>query len=311
MRIIAGQSEFQLHRETAIAMGKFDGVHVGHRRLLAEILKQKERGLEACVFTFDPSPAVLFGRGDAKVLTTREEKRRIFREMGVDVLVEFPLSRENADIEAEQFAGEYLAGALCGRFVAAGEDLSFGRMGQGNAALLRRLAPSLGLEVRTIPKVCIGDQEVSSTYIRSLLEKGEMKRVKDLLGSPYMISGTVMHGHRIGRTLGFPTVNLLPSKEKLLPPFGVYFSRVCTPRGEYAGISNVGRKPTVGGGEQVGVETFLYDFQGDLYGREIRVCLQEFRRPERKFESLEALKEQLGRDIRAGELRKEELLGRV
>ncbi len=303
MEIIAGQKEFQLHRDAAVAVGKFDGVHIGHRRLLKEILEQKKTGLAACVFTFDPSPAVLFGRGDEKVLTTREEKRKIFQELGVDVLVEFPMDRETAAMEPESFAREILARSLRGRFIAAGEDLSFGKNGAGNAALLEKLAPELSLTVRIIPKVCAGGEEVSSTRIRALLERGEMERAGELLGEDYMVSGTVQHGHRIGRTLGFPTVNLLPPEDKLLPPFGVYFSRVKVGEREYPAVSNVGRKPTVSGREQVGVESYLYDFQEEIYGREIQVSLQKFRRPERKFPDLEALKEQLRQDIAAGRRR--------
>lgn len=303
MEIIAGQKEFQLNRDTAVAVGKFDGVHIGHRRLLEEILEQKKAGLAACVFTFDPSPAVLFGRGDEKVLTTREEKRKIFQELGADVLVEFPMDRETAAMEPERFAREILARSLRGKFIAAGQDLSFGKNGAGNAALLEKLAPELGLTVRTIPKVCAGGEEVSSTRIRALLEKGEMELAGELLGEDYLVSGIVQHGHRIGRTLGFPTVNLLPPEDKLLPPFGVYFSRVKVGEREYPAVSNVGRKPTVSGREQVGVESYLYGFREEIYGREIQVCLQEFRRPERKFPDLEALKEQLRQDIAAGQRR--------
>lgn len=300
MEIIAGKQEFQFDRETAIAIGKFDGVHIGHRRLLREILAQKEAGLKACVFTFEPSPAVFFGGEEQGLLSTREEKRRIFEELGVDVLVEFSLTRESAAMEPEVFAGEILSKALRGRFIAAGEDLSFGRRGEGNAALLERLAPGLGLTVKTIPKVCVRGEEVSSTLIRRLLERGEMGRVSELLGEDYRVSGTVCHGNRIGRTLGFPTVNLRVPEDKLLPPFGVYYSTVLTEGKVYRAISNVGKKPTVGGQEQEGVESFLYDFQEEIYGREISVFLGEFRRPERKFADLEALRKELARDIAAG-----------
>lgn len=300
MEIIANQQDFQLNNDTAVAIGKFDGIHIGHRCLLQEILKQKEKGLQACVFTFDPSPAVLFGNGDAKVLTTREEKRAIFQELGVDVLVEFPLTRESAATPPEVFVEKYLAECMRARFVAAGEDLSFGKKGLGNARLLQEMAPSLGMEVIIIPKVCAGGSEVSSTRIRSLLEQGEMEKAKELLGDCFQVSGRVQHGHRLGRTLGFPTVNLLPPQEKILPPFGVYYSKVRTAEREYTAISNVGRKPTVSGQEMVGVESYLYDFDGDLYDQEIQVALYAFRRPEQKFENLDALKAQLQQDIAAG-----------
>ena len=297
MEIIADSLDFQLNRDTAIAIGKFDGVHVGHRRLLEEILQKKKEGLAACVFTFDVSPAVLFGASDGKVLTTREEKRRLFRELGVDVLVEFPMTRKTAAMPAEEFARRYLSGALCGRFIAAGEDLSFGQYGKGNAALLERLAPELAFQVKTIPKVRIEGTEVSSSFIRSLVERGSMEAAERFLGEPYGLNGVVVHGRHLGHSLGFPTINLIPPEEKLLPPFGVYAARIRVEDKLYRGISNVGRKPTVDGEAEAGVETFLYDFDGDLYGREVQVYLHHFHRPEQKFADLDALKTQIAKDV--------------
>lgn len=136
MEIIAGTTDFYLEKDTAVAIGKFDGVHLGHRRLLEEILNKKKNGLAACVFTFDPTPAVLFGLSDGKELTTREEKRRLFEHLGIDILIEFPLTKETAATEPERFVTEILAKQMNTRFVAAGEDLSFGKNGAGNAELL-------------------------------------------------------------------------------------------------------------------------------------------------------------------------------
>lgn len=300
MEIIADSLDFQLNRETAVAIGKFDGVHVGHRRLLEEILEKKREGLEACVFTFDVSPAVVFGLGDGKVLTTREEKRELFEKLGVDILVEFPMNHETASIPAEDFARRYLSAALCARFIAAGEDLSFGQYGKGDAQLLRRLSEELSFEVKTISKVKIEDTEVSSTYIRSMLEQGEMERVELFLGEPFSVQGTVRHGNHIGHTMGFPTINLYPVEEKLLPPFGVYRSKVRIGENMYQAISNIGKKPTIGGETKVGVETYLYDFDGDLYDRDAKVYLYHFMRPEKKFEGLYALKAQIARDVLDG-----------
>ena len=296
MEIIADSPDFQLNRETAIAIGKFDGVHVGHRRLLEEILEKKREGLAACVFTFDVSPSVLFGLSDGKVLMTREEKRRIFRELGVDVLVEFPMNLDTAAIPAEEFARRYLCAALGGKFIAAGEDLSFGQYGKGDAALLRRLSAELDFEVKTIEKVRMDDVPVSSTHIRCLVEEGKMEEVRRFLGESYQVNGIVVHGRHLGHSLGFPTVNVVPSEEKLLPPFGVYATSVRVEEKLYRGVTNVGRKPTVEGAGEVGVETFLYDFEGDLYGREIQVFFHHFCRPERKFATVEELKAQIARD---------------
>lgn len=298
MEIITGTDDFYLKRETAVAMGKFDGVHIGHRRLLEEILGQKERGLAACVFTFEPSPAVFFGLGDGRVLTTREEKRLLFERMGVDVLIEFPLSDRTAGMPPEDFVTNVLAGQVNACFVAAGTDLSFGAKGRGNAALLAQMADGLGLKVKIIQKICVEGQEVSSSLVRKELEKGNMELVERLLGMPYPVMGTVVQGNRIGRTLGFPTVNLVPPQDKLLPPRGVYLSdAVCRGR-RYRAVSNIGCKPTVSQDMVVGVETYLHDFSEEVYGESVEVYLREFRRPERKFDSLDALKEQLAQDIR-------------
>lgn len=298
MEIISESVDFQLNRETAIAIGKFDGVHVGHRRLLEEILEKKKDGLEACVFTFDVSPAVLFGFGDGKVLTTSEEKRRIFKELGIDVLVEFPMTRQTAAIPAGDFARRYLSGALCGRFIAAGDDLSFGQYGKGDAKLLQGLSAELEFEVKTISKVEIEGIPASSTYVRSLVESGKMEETSVFLGEPYCIDGMVVHGRHLGHELGFPTINLLPQEEKLLPPVGVYASKVRIDGKLYCGITNIGRKPTVSGNAGLtGVETNLFDFEGDLYGREVQVYLHHFQRPERKFENVDALKRQIALDV--------------
>ncbi len=300
MEIIAGTSDFYLEKETAAAIGKFDGIHIGHRRLLEEILEKKKDGLEACVFTFDPAPAVLFGYSDGRELTTREEKRLLFERMGVDLLIEFPLTQETAAMEPERFVREILAERMQARFLAAGTDLSFGAGGAGDAALLQALGPELGFSLKRIEKVCINDCQVSSTRIREQVEAGHMEIAEQMLGMPYLILGEVVPGDRLGRTLGFPTVNVLPGERKLLPPNGVYFSRVRCGGKQYRAISNVGYKPTVTQKHVLGVESYLYDFHREVYGETVEIQLLSFRRPERRFESVQALQEQLRQDIEAG-----------
>lgn len=300
MEIIAGTSDFYLEKETAAAIGKFDGVHIGHRRLLEEIISRRKDGLAACVFTFDPAPAVLFGSSDGRELTTREEKRLLFERMGVDILVEFPLTVETAAMEAEDFVRQVLAERMQVKFLAAGSDLSFGARGAGNAELLRQLGPEFDFSVKIIDKVCVEEQEVSSTLVREQVESGNMEFAETLLGMPYLIAGEVVTGNRLGRTLGFPTVNLAPGDSKLLPPNGVYFSQVRHGKKLYRAISNVGYKPTVTDKQVMGVESYLYDFDSQIYGQFIEVYLLKFRRPEQCFESVEALKKMLGEDIAAG-----------
>lgn len=300
MEIIAGTSDFYLKERTAAALGKFDGIHIGHRRLLEEILERKQDGLAACVFTFDPAPAVLFGGSDGRELTTREEKRVLFERMGVDILIEFPLTLETAAMEPEVFAEEVLAKRMQVEFLAAGSDLSFGCKGRGDAALLQRLGPELGFTVKIIDKVCVDGRQVSSTCVREQVEAGNMELAERLLGMPYIIAEEVVTGNRLGRTIGFPTVNVLPAKNKLLPPNGVYFSEVHCRGKMYRAISNVGYKPTVTEERVMGVESYLYDFDQEVYGEPIEVYLLAFRRPERQFQNVEALRAQLEEDIAAG-----------
>lgn len=300
MEIIANTTDLYLNQDTAVAIGKFDGLHIGHRRLLEEIREQKRRGLKAVVFTFDPAPAVFFGLSDGKELTTREEKRVLFERMGVDILIEFPLNALTAAMAPEEFVEQLLVNRLKVRFVAAGSDLSFGAGGAGNEVLLENMGKKLGFTIKTIDKVRFGDQIVSSTYVRSQVEAGNMLLVGQLLGMPYTIMGRVCHGNRIGRRLGMPTVNLLPGPDKLMPPCGVYFSTVVYGGQRYKAISNVGYKPTVTQEHILGLESYLYEFREEIYGEEIEVGLLEFKRPEMKFDSLEALQNQLVEDIQAG-----------
>ncbi len=300
MEIISDTAEFYRDKPTAVAIGKFDGIHIGHRRLLCEILSCRQRGLEACVFTFDPPPAVLFGVSDGRMLYTKEEKRLVFERMGLDVLIEFPMNRQTAAIEPERFVEDVLVGQMKARFLVAGTDLSFGAKGAGDGELLRAMGFLLGFETKFIDKVRLCGREVSSTMVKEQVEAGRMEQVSRLLGTPYFIAGRVESGRQIGRRLGFPTLNIHPAKTKLLPPAGVYFSKVLCRGKMYQAISNVGCKPTVTDEKVMMVESYLYDFDETAYGEYVEVYLHSFHRPERKFESLEALKRQLQCDIAQG-----------
>lgn len=301
MEIISGTTDFHLEKETAVAIGKFDGLHIGHRRLLEEILSFRRKGLAACVFTFDPAPSVLFGQSDGMELTTKEEKRLLFERMNVDILIEFPMTAETAAIPPEAFIMDILVKRMNTRFIAAGNDLSFGAGGAGNADLLRRLAPALGFRVKIIRKICLDGREVSSTCLRSKVEAGDLVAAEKLMGMSYMVAGRVVEGRHIGRTLGFPTVNIIPGQSKLMPPDGVYFSSVRAGGRTYRALSNVGSNPTVAQDGPMRLESYLYDFDREIYGEDIEVYLHAFHRPERRFDDIEALRCQLEEDIIAGE----------
>lgn len=300
MRVIEWEAAFQLHKPSAVAIGKFDGIHRGHQSLLRHVLEQKEKGLQAVVFTFEPSPAVFFSGEELAELTTKREKRRLFAGLGIDVLIEYPLNRETAAMESERFIEEVLAGQMKTAYIAAGTDLSFGRAGLGDAPLLAGMADRFGYRAQIIEKVCLEGVEISSSYVREVVGQGDMEKAARLIGEPYSVNGIVAHGKKLGRMLGMPTVNILPEKKKLLPPYGVYFSEVFVGERVYKGITNIGCKPTVNEESQAGVETYLYDFAQDIYGREITVRLLSFHRKEKKFESVEALKKQMAADIAQG-----------
>lgn len=299
MQIIENTTEFQLKNKSAVALGKFDGIHLGHRRLLERVLEQKKRGLSTVVFTFDTSAASFFG-GETKELSTREEKREAFARLGLDVLIEFPLNRETAATEPADFVADYLAGQMRTAYLCAGHDISFGKGGAGDYTLLAALSEIYGYQVELIEKVRVDGEEVSSTRVRQAVRTGEMEKASAMLGAPYRVSGKVVHGRQLGRKLGMPTANLLPDERKLLPPNGVYYSRAKLGEKTYRGISNVGYKPTVSEERVMGVETYLYDFSGEVYDRDMTVELLAFRRQERAFESVEALRRQIASDVEAG-----------
>lgn len=300
MVIIEGTLDFELNKDTAVAIGKFDGMHRGHSKLLKEVLAKKAEGLSACVFTFDPSPAVFFGFSDGRELNTKEEKRKMLEDMGVDFLIEFPMNANTANMEPEVFVEEILVKRLHTKWIIAGTDVSFGKNGAGNAALLRDKAEECGYCLTTIDKVKDGEQEISSTLVRKHVEMGDMEYAEKLLGAPYTITGKVVHGKSMGRKMGMPTVNIIPPEKKLLPPNGVYCSAVRVKGKEYSSISNIGIKPTVAKNLALGVETHLFDFDEEIYDEEIEVCLFKYLRPEKCFSSLEELQNQVKKDILAG-----------
>ena len=300
MQIIRDTTDFVSPGETAVSIGKFDGVHLGHRRLLEELIDQKEKGLLATVFTFDPYPEVFFGYGSKQMLTTLEEKEQIFEKMGIDILVEFPFNAVSAATPSREFVTRFLCSHLRARFIAAGPDLSFGDHGSGNFSLLEELAPEYGFTAKKIEKVIMDENIISSTLIRRLISTGEVTTAARYLGEPYMVRGRIVHGKALGRRIGIPTLNQVPPEDKLLPPFGVYYSDVLIGVKKYCGMTNIGIKPTVSEEKRVTVETYLYDFRDDIYGETATVQLLTHRRPEMKFGSLEELKKTMEQDIQAG-----------
>ena len=292
MRIIEGTTEFQVQEETAISIGKFDGLHQGHQLLVERIVKKKQEGLKALIFTFD--------FGDRPVLLLPKERREMLRKWGVDYLLECPFVESISHMEAEEFVRKILVERLHVRYLAVGTDFRFGCQRRGDYRLLQRLSAECGYEVEVVEKACWQGEEISSSRIRRELEQGRMELVNQLLGYAYSVTGEVLHGRKIGRTLGMPTTNIVPSERKLLPPNGVYATRTVIAGELFEGITNIGYKPTVGAEPRKGVETYLFDLDRNLYGEILTVRFYGYERPERKFDSLEELKKRIGQDVEWG-----------
>lgn len=299
MKYITNTLDFQLEKRSVVTLGKFDGLHRGHDKLLTRTLELGKAGYETVVFTFDVSPLVKLGTRITRTLLTNEERRVLLERKKLDCLIECPFVPELIQMEAEDFVREILAVQLRAAYVVVGPDFHFGYERKGNPQLLQKLGQQYGFRVEILTKETEDDREISSTWIREALREGRIEKVNQLLGYPYFVKEKVVHGRHLGRTWGLPTINQIPEDGKLLPPFGVYASRTCVNGEEFFGISNIGVKPTV----EVpfaGVETYLFGCNEDLYGKDAWVEFFRFVRPECKFDSVEELREQIQRDADAG-----------
>lgn len=304
MITFSGTTDFQINEDTVVAIGKFDGVHRGHEKIFRTMLSYRSKGLKIAIFTFDTPPGSIISSADNSVLTTSIEKRLIFEDLGVDYLVEFPFYEKTAAISPEDFIDSILVDRMHAKAVVCGSDCRFGYKGRGNADLLKNYGKD-SFETVVVDKVFYKGDVISSTRIRKLISEGAIEEANDMLVSPYSVYGIVVHGKRLGRELGMPTVNVIPSQDKLLPPSGVYYSRVRHMGVEYRSITNIGRKPTVSEGKEGypirGVETYLYNFNREIYGDSLLVSLYHFSRDEMKFSGLDELKARMQKDIHDGE----------
>ncbi len=299
MQYIANTKEFHIAEPTVVSIGKFDGLHCGHKKLVAEMMNCRIQGRKAAMFTFSTPPGTLVKGKLQNVIMTNREREQLLEEAGLDYLVEYPFDDEVRTMAPERFVSDILVGKMNAQIIVTGPDCRFGYKAAGDRALLEELAPKYGYQYIVVEKAKDEDYKIiSSTYVRDLLASGDIRKANQLLGYRYFITGTVEHGNAIGHRKLYPTANLVPPAEKHLPRFGVYVSRVTVDDKCYAGLSNVGKKPTIEGENPAGVETYIYDFTGDLYGKEIKVELLDFVRPEMKFSSIEELKAQLDYDVK-------------
>lgn len=289
--------DFRTEQAHVVALGCFDGVHVGHTELIRQARRiADEASLPLAVFSFAQPPKSFFSKGPMRLLTSRDEKKRIMASLGADLFVCVPFDGSIANITAEQFFLDVLKNRLNASHVICGFNYRFGKNGLGNADLLRDLCKKSEIGISVVSPVEINGAPVSSSAIRRALEDGNVRSANLLLGRPYSISSTVVSGQQLGRTLGFPTVNQIFDQGLMPPKNGVYLSRVRIGHAVKKAITNVGVRPTVDG-QTLCAETNIFDFEGDLYGKKIRVEFLEFIRPEQKFDSLEQLSAQVHRDI--------------
>lgn len=260
MKYIRDTIEFSIEEPTAISLGKFDGIHRGHELLLEQLLKKKQEGYKTVIFTFNIPPKKVLDSEDIKLLTTNEEKMHMFDSFGIDYLIECPFTPEIMTMEPECFI-EMLVKNLSVKCIVAGEDFCFGHNRRGNYQMLKEYADKLSYEAIILPKMKEEKRDISSTFVREEISAGRIEMANKLLGYPYFVSGQVKHGKHIGRTIGFPTVNLIPPQNKLLPKYGVYITKVTIDGIVYHGITNVGCKPTIEGENPVGIETHILDFK--------------------------------------------------
>ncbi len=299
-----GTTDVAIDVPTVVSIGKFDGEHKGHQKILKTMKEIASwEGYATAIFTFGTPPAAVVEGNLRPQIDTNEERRERLREAGIMYIVEYPFTQETASMSGEDFIRSVLIGKMNMKAIVAGPDCSFGKDRSGNAALLEKLGPVLGFRTVIIQKEKDDGRDISSTYIREELMRGDIQKANELLGSPYFVEGTVREGNHIGGpVLGFPTVNVAAPAGKLLPRSGVYETRVIlSDHREIRGVTNVGGNPSVSGDRQnhvPRVETFLLDFSGNLYGQKIRIEFYRFLRPEIKFDSLESLRAQIEKDVK-------------
>ena len=298
MRILHGLASYPPDLSPCVtALGAFDGIHLGHALLITTAIERgRALGLPSVVCTFDPHPAsVLWPERAPLPIATLDDNLERMRGLGADAALIIPFTLEFSRMEAEAFVHDVVVGTLGAREVIVGFNHTFGHDARGTAALLTELGPRWGFTARVLPPLRLQGQTVSSGAIRQLLGTGDAVRAAELLGHPYAISGTVRRGAGRGRTLGFPTANLKPDRPLVLAA-GVYLARASWDGGRADAVVNVGYRPTFGE-DQYWIEAFLLDFSGDLYEKTLRLEFLERIRPERKFESVDALKAQVMADI--------------
>jgi riboflavin kinase / FMN adenylyltransferase len=286
-------------KNSIITVGTFDGIHLGHREIISKVNELKSQGnFRTVVVTFDPHPQlILKNKGnEIKLLSTIDEKIVTFEKLGIDVLYILEFNREMASTHAEEFLEKYLVNGIGLSHLVLGFDHSFGKNREGNFETISSLTDKFGFEVHKVEEFK-GDTSINSTAIRKLLLEGNIEKANELLGYDYSFEGKVVKGDRRGNTIGFPTANVeVSGQNKLVPGNGVYLVKVFVNGNDYDGMMNIGFRPTVSDTMKIYIEVNIFDFNDDIYGKDIKVVLRKYIREERKFNSLDELVKQLNKD---------------
>jgi riboflavin kinase/FMN adenylyltransferase len=303
MEIVRDLTKLPAHPSPVVALGNFDGVHIGHQTILRTAIERarKENGT-AFSLTFDPTPAkVLTPDRAPRLIQTPEDKLELLRTSGIDGVLVLNFTPELSQLSPREFARQYLVDQIGVRAVVVGHSMSFGHNRAGNATVMTELGRELGFDVTVVGPVNVAGIEVSSTKVREAISAGDLRTAATLMGRPHFLSGMVIHGRERGRKIGFPTANI-QNRTECLPPDGVYATRLILDDGPHASITNIGMRPTFAEPERT-FEAHVFDFDRDIYDKDVHLELIERIRPERKFESGEALAAQIASDLkRAKEL---------
>lgn len=294
--ILVSQTKNFMFKDTAVTLGKFDGMHRGHMSLLKSVAEYKKEGYIPTVFTFDTSPYEVVNKKNTEYLLTRFEKHAICEAAGIEILIEYPFDNETMHMEADEFVNDILIKKLGAAKIVVGEDFHFGKDRKGNVETLGRIFDENCLDIKK--KMLYQGNEISSTFIKKCLCDGDVKMTAEMLGRQYGISGVVVEGKKIGRTINFPTINLKINERKILPASGVYISKVVINEKKYTGITNVGSNPTVTDEKNVKVETHILGVDENLYGKDATVYFCEWIRDEKKFDNIDMLRKQIENDVK-------------
>lgn len=297
MNIYHSIHDFSTSKKTIITLGTFDGVHLGHKKIIERLLQSSSQEEESLVLTFFPHPRmVLQEASDIKLLNTIEERSHLLEKAGLQNLIIHPFDQAFSRLTAEEFVKNILVDIFNIKKIIIGHDHRFGRNRTANIDDLIVFGQEYGFEVEQISAQEIDEVSISSTKIRNALHEGKILLANEYLGYPYFFTGTVVHGKKLGRTIGFPTANLeIEENYKLIPAYGVYAVECMVENQNVNGMLNIGIKPTFEG-ESASIEVHLFDFEGDLYDKKIKVALRKHIREEQKFSSVDDLKSQLKKD---------------